>query len=82
MSYLFELGASKISLLSYDCLHCSYFLSCIVFHLASCLKQFAAYIAYKESLLNALSKKVFVKGFSNTYFYRNFAIIRIILRGS
>ncbi|ERA61404.1 hypothetical protein HMPREF1398_00217 [Helicobacter pylori GAM117Ai] len=38
-------------------------MSCIVFHLASCLKQVAAYIAYKESLLNALSKKVFVKGF-------------------
>ncbi|NHA51349.1 hypothetical protein EWZ70_06255 [Helicobacter pylori] len=38
-------------------------MSCIVFHLASCLKQVVAYIVYKESLLNALSKKVFVKGF-------------------
>ncbi|EMH17623.1 hypothetical protein HMPREF1448_01163 [Helicobacter pylori HP260AFi] len=41
-------------------------MSCIVFYLASYLKQFAAYINHKESLFNALSKKVFVKGFSNT----------------
>ncbi|EJB85919.1 hypothetical protein HPHPH9_0518 [Helicobacter pylori Hp H-9] len=46
------------------------------------MKQSAAYIAYKESLLNALFKKVFVKGFFKYIFLQKFCytIIEIVLR--
>ncbi|PUB91989.1 hypothetical protein C2S42_07895 [Helicobacter pylori] len=57
-------------------------MSCIVFHLASCLKQSATYIYYKESLFNALFKKVFVKGFFKYIFLQKFCytITEIVLR--
>ncbi|EJB48695.1 hypothetical protein HPHPA20_0755 [Helicobacter pylori Hp A-20] len=61
--------------------HRSYFLSCIVFHLASCLKQVAAYIDYQGIFAQRLIQKRFLlKVFQIHSFYRNFAIIRVILR--
>ncbi|PUD70120.1 hypothetical protein C2R68_00930 [Helicobacter pylori] len=57
-------------------------MSCIVFHLASYLKQSATYIYYKESLFNASFKKVFVKGFFKYIFLQKFCytITEIVLR--
>ncbi|PUD80071.1 hypothetical protein C2R62_01785 [Helicobacter pylori] len=57
-------------------------MSCIVFHLVSCLKQSATYIYYKESLFNASFKKVFVKGFFKYIFLQKFCytITEIVLR--
>ncbi|EJB29462.1 hypothetical protein HPNQ4200_0598 [Helicobacter pylori NQ4200] len=40
-----------------------------MFHLASYLKQFAAYIAYKESLLNTLSKKILIIRFFQIHIF-------------
>ncbi|PUB99446.1 hypothetical protein C2S39_07205 [Helicobacter pylori] len=53
-------------------------MSCIVFHLVSCLKQSATYIHYKESLFNALSKKVFIKGFFKYIFLQKFCYTTIL----